>query len=169
MIIEINNLTAGHIDEKKIKRIAEKVLKGEKGRRKTVSIAFTGKVRIKELNRRYRKKNKATDVLSFDYRAKRSVRRGNLFFRLAALRRAKAKEENKVLFAHGDSGEIVICPEKVKENAKKYGLSFKEELVRCLIHGILHLSGYDHEKSAKEEKKMRDLQNHYLKICQKLI
>ena len=136
MIIEINNLTAGHIDEKKIKRIAEKVLKGEKGRGKTVSIVFTGKIRIKELNRRYRKKDKATDVLSFLY---------------------------------DQGGEIVICPEKVKENAKKYGLSFKEELVRCLIHGILHLSGYDHEKSAKEEKKMRDLQSHYLKICQKLI
>jgi len=136
MIIEINNLTAGHIDEKKIKRIAEKVLKGEKGRRETVSIVLTGKIRIKELNRRYRKKDKATDVLSFLY---------------------------------DQGGEIVICPEKVKENAKKYGLSFKEELVRCLVHGMLHLSGYDHEKSAKEEKKMRDLQSHYLKICQKLI
>ena len=129
MIIEINNLTAGHIDEKKIKRIAEKVLKGEKGRRKTVSIVFTGKIRIKELNRRYRKKDKATDVLSFLY---------------------------------DQGGEIVICPEKVKENAKKYGLSFKEELVRCLVHGMLHLSGYDHEKSERETKKMEKREFYYL-------
>ena len=129
MTIEINNLTAGHIDEKKIKRIAEKVLKGEKGRGKTVSIVFTGKIRIKELNRRYRKKDKATDVLSFLY---------------------------------DQGGEIVICPEKVKENAKKYGLSFKEELVQCLIHGMLHLSGYDHEKSERETKKMEKRELYYL-------
>ena len=117
MTIEINNLTAGHIDEKKIKRIAEKVLKGEKGRGKTVSIVFTGKIRIKELNRRYRKKDKATDVLSFDY---------------------------------GNSGEIVICPD------------LTENIAQSLIHGILHLSGYNHEKSERETKKMEKRELYYL-------
>ena len=135
-MIEINNLTANRIDKKNLKRIAERVLKGEKKEKKAISIALVGKIRIKELNRKYRKKNKATDVLSFSY--------------------------------DGD-GEIVLSPEIIKENARKFNLSTKKELARSLIHGILHLLGHDHEKTEKEEKKMQNLQDHYLKICQKLI
>ena len=135
-MIEINNLTANRIDKKNLKRIVERVLKGEKKENKAISIALVGKIRIKELNRKYRKKNKATDVLSFSY--------------------------------DGD-GEIVLSPEIIKENARKFNLSTKKELARSLIHGILHLLGHDHEKTEKEEKKMQNLQDHYLKICQKLI
>jgi len=135
-MIEINNLTANRIDKKNLKRIAERVLKGEKKEKKAISIALVGKIRIKELNRKYRKKNKATDVLSFSYEG---------------------------------GGEIVLSPEIIKENARKFNLSAKEELARSLIHGILHLLGHDHEKTEKEEKKMQNLQDNYLKICQKLI
>ena len=135
-MIEVNNLTASSVSKKNLKSITEKVLKGEKKGSKTISIAFVGKIRIKELNRRYRRKNKATDVLSFLY---------------------------------DQGGEIVLCPEVIRENSRKFGLSAKEELARSLIHGILHLLGYDHEKSKKEEKRMQNTQNRYLKICQKLI
>jgi len=135
-MIEVNNLTASSVSKKNLKSITEKVLKGEKKVSKTISIAFVGKIRIKELNRRYRRKNKATDVLSFLY---------------------------------DQGGEIVLCPEVIRENSRKFGLSAKEELARSLIHGILHLLGYDHEKSKKEEKRMQNTQNRYLKICQKLI
>ncbi|OGZ19201.1 MAG: rRNA maturation RNase YbeY, partial [Candidatus Nealsonbacteria bacterium RBG_13_38_11] len=55
------------------------------------------------MNRKYRKKNKTTDVLSFLY---------------------------------DTSGEIVICPGKVRQNAKKFGFSFKEELARVLVHAV---------------------------------
>jgi len=135
-MIEVNNLTANPVNKENLKRIAEKVLKGEKGGNKTISIALVGKIKIKELNRRYRKKDKATDVLSFLY---------------------------------DQGGEIVLCFEVIKKNARKFGLSAKTELLRSLIHGMLHLLGYDHEKSEKEEKKMQNLQNHYFKTCQKLI
>jgi len=136
LMIEVNNLTASPVNKENLKRIAEKVLKGEKGGNKTISIALVGKIKIKELNRRYRKKDKATDVLSFLY---------------------------------DQGGEIVLCFEVIKKNARKFGLSAKTELLRSLIHGMLHLLGYDHEKSEKEEKKMQNLQNHYFKTCQKLI
>ena len=135
-MIEVNNLTANPVNKENLKRIAEKVLKGEKGGNKTISIALVGKIKIKELNRRYRKKDKATDVLSFLY---------------------------------DQGGEIVLCFEVIKKNARKFGLSAKTELLRSLIHGMLHLLGYDHEKSEKEEKKMQNLQNYYFKTCQKLI
>ena len=66
-MIEINNLTTSRVDTIFLKRIAEKVLDGEKAKTKDLSIAFVGPARIKELNKKYRKKNRATDVLSFSY------------------------------------------------------------------------------------------------------
>lgn len=127
-MIEINNLTSVAIDKDFIKRVARKVLRGEKKKIPELSIAFVGEARIRELNKRYRKKNRPTDVLSFA---------GNGLY------------------------EIVICPSVVRQNAKKFGLSFKSELVRILIHGILHLLGYDHEKSKKEAAKMERRQEYY--------
>jgi probable rRNA maturation factor len=54
--------------------------------------------------------------------------------------------------------EIVICPEEVEKN----GEDFKKELTRVLIHGILHLFGYDHEKKKSEAEKMFLKQDEYL-------
>lgn len=128
-MIEINNLTAGLIEEKFLKRVAEKILKGEKQGKKDLSIALVGQGRIRELNKKYRGKNRVTDVLSFSY--------DNL-------------------------GEIVICPKEVKKNAKGFKSTFQKELIRVLIHGILHLLGEDHEKSEQEAKKMREKEDFYL-------
>ena len=50
----------------------------------------------------------------------------------------------------------------VKENAKKYKVSVKSELLKVFVHGILHLCGYDHEKSEAEEKIMEAKQEKYL-------
>ena len=55
-----------------------------------------------------------------------------------------------------DIAEIVICPEVVKKN--------NEELAKILIHGILHILGYEHEKSANEAKEMEKKQEKYLSI-----
>lgn len=59
-------------------------------------------------------------------------------------------------------GEIVICLREVKKNAKRFGTTFEKELSTCLIHGILHLLGYNHEKSEADAKKMENRQNYYL-------
>ncbi|MFA5232753.1 MAG: rRNA maturation RNase YbeY [Candidatus Paceibacterota bacterium] len=59
--------------------------------------------------------------------------------------------------------QIVICPKEVEKNAKKNKVSFKEELARVLIHGILHLSGSDH-RTKKEEIKMFQKQEKYLSL-----
>ena len=58
-------------------------------------------------------------------------------------------------------GEIIICLKEVKKNAKKYGFTFKKELTRILIHGLLHLLDYSHEKKV-EIKKMEKKENYYL-------
>ena len=128
-MIEINNLTNTRTDEKFFKKVVHKVLKNEKKNKIDLSIALVGLKKIKELNRKYRRKNRPTDVLSFLY---------------------------------DNSGEIVICPEVVKKNAKKNDLTFKKELTRVLIHGILHVLGEDHEKSKKEAGKMAKKETFYL-------
>lgn len=58
--------------------------------------------------------------------------------------------------------EVVICPEQVQANALESGESFRRELARVLVHGILHLSGYDHEKKKSEAEIMFALQEKYL-------
>lgn len=121
-MIEINNLTIGKIDIKSLKKTAEKVLKGENpstgsglSQKGDLSIALVCGARMRSINKKYRKKDKATDVLSFE----------------------------KTI----GLGEIVICPEVVRKNAKNLDLDYNKELTRALIHGILHILGYDHEKS----------------------
>lgn len=131
-MIEINNLTTSPVDENFLKKVAKAVLKGKSASRRKknlgLSIALVGPGRIKELNKKYRKKNKVTDVLTF-----------------------------------GEGlNEIVICLREVKKNAKGFKSTFKKELARVLIHGILHLLGYNHEKDTKEAEKMEEKQNYYL-------
>ena len=65
-MIEINNLTKTKIDEDFLKGLAKKVLKSENGEKEDLSIAFVGEQRIKKINKKYRKQDKPTDVLSFE-------------------------------------------------------------------------------------------------------
>ena len=139
-MIEVNNLTNFSINRKFLKRVAETVLKGENNKKGSLSIALVGLKRIQKLNKAYRKKDYPTDVLSFN----------------------SPKEFPAVPEAEKELGEVIICPHQVKKNAKKFNSSFKKELVRVLIHGILHLLGYDHEKSERKAKEMRERENFYL-------
>jgi rRNA maturation RNase YbeY len=61
------------------------------------------------------------------------------------------------------SGEIYISIERVKENAKQYKVSFTNELLRVLVHGLLHLSGYK-DKTKKENEIMRGKENEKLNL-----
>jgi probable rRNA maturation factor len=56
-------------------------------------------------------------------------------------------------------GDIYISLEKASEQSLDYEVSLKDELKRLLVHGILHLIGYDHEISDKEDKRMRDMED----------
>lgn len=156
-MIEINNLTTNPVNEEFLKKIIQKVLEGENQEKKNLSLAFIGQGRMRELNKKYRGKNRVTDVLSF---------------------------------SDDGLGEVVICLREVKKNSKRFtpleitgaekknkesesltgfNSPFEKELAACLIHGLLHLLKYDHEKSETEAKKMKEKQNHYLELCQKLI
>lgn len=142
-MIEIQNLNPKfkRINKKFLIEIAELVLKKEKVKKSLeLSIAIVDRESMKKLNNQYRKKNQSTDVLSF----------GSIedFY-----------SEKEFAFP-----EIIICPEEVESNAEESGIAFKKELAKVLIHGILHLQGFDHEKGIEEEKKMFEKQDKYLSL-----
>jgi len=136
-MIEINNLTKGYplgrVDKKIFSTVAKKVLSGENRGTESISLAFVDKKEMQKLNKKFRNKNKPTDVLSFLLNEKDYL------------------------------GEIIICPEVVKENAQKYKTTVKQEVKKVFVHGILHLLGYDHEKSKSEAEEMEEKQVKYLK------
>ncbi|MEI7424646.1 MAG: rRNA maturation RNase YbeY [Candidatus Staskawiczbacteria bacterium] len=131
-MIEINNLSKKSLNIENFSTVAKKVLSGENRETENISLAFVEKEEIQKLNNKFRNKDKATDVLSFELNDK------------------------------GYLGEIIICLEVVRENAKKDKVTVKSELLKVFVHGILHLCGYDHEKSNKEAEEMEKKQEKYL-------
>ena len=108
-----------------------------------VSLTLCGKTKIKSLNRDYRQKDKVTDVLSFPVY-------GNL--------RPDKKPFQKNL-SQMDLGDIVICKEKAFSQAREFEITYEQEVVHLAVHGFLHLLGFDHEISDKEEKLMEVFEN----------
>lgn len=112
---------------KDLKKAAELLSKSLKIRKPTsVSLSFVTPARIQALNKRYRNKNKPTDVLSFNADPKMSAP------------------------GEFELGDIVICPSYAAKEAKRRALSTREELLRLMVHGVLHLKGYDHATEDEE-------------------
>ena len=96
-------------------------LKAERVRDAMLSITFVGSAAMSELNRRYLGHRGPTDVISFALgRQGRQGRRGPVV------------------------GDIYVCPEIARANARRQGVSSQEELLRLVVHGTLHALGYDH-------------------------
>ena len=98
---------------------------------------------IKKLNKKFRKKNKSTDVLSFPFHNKRNLK-------------IKLKKEKEIYL-----GDIIINFNKVKY--KKDLNLFKLQFDKLWVHGLVHLFGHDH-KNEKDFKKMSRLETDYLKF-----
>jgi probable rRNA maturation factor len=94
-----------------------------------LTLVFLDKKPAQKINNEFRGRDYATDVLSFDSMDPSSF------------------------------GELVMCPEVLKKQAKEHKLTFQKELGYMLLHGTLHLLGYDHETNEKDAKKMFDLQD----------
>jgi probable rRNA maturation factor len=107
-------------------------------------LLLTGNENIRTVNRDYRGKDKETDVISFAY--------------------LEVEEED--FSPYITLGDIVISLERVEEQAKDYGHSFRREFYYVLTHGILHLLGYDHieeeEKKRNEKKRGRDIREAWI-------
>ena len=135
MKIEINNLTKEKIKTGFLKKIAEKAAKFIKIKIPEISVVLVGDARIKSLNKKYRQKNRITDVLAFDCGLQ-----------------------------SGGQGEIIICLDQAKRQAKELKHSLKEELAILLVHGLLHLAGYDDEMKKQRDEMIKKQSEILLKL-----
>ena len=118
---------------------AERFLK-EDFSRVNVSISFVSAEEIRELNERFRNIDKTTDVLSFPNLNKTVEQKLSEF-------ESERNFDDGLLFL----GDIVICKEVAKKQAKEYGHSLKREVCFLALHSLLHLLGYDHIEKDDEE------------------
>jgi probable rRNA maturation factor len=109
------------------------------GLRTQVNVLVTSSVAVRSLNRQFRKQNKATDVLSFPSNP------------LSSESRARAKTKT--------AGDVAVSADIALENSIKLGHPLSQEVKILVLHGILHLAGFDHERDngemARKEAKLR--------------
>ncbi len=128
-----DQVKSGLKDRRKIKQWIKSVIEEKRRVAGNINIILTGDEQLREMNRKYLSRDYYTDVISFDY-----------------------SEGEKI---HGD---VFISIDRVDENAAKYGVELKEELMRVMVHGILHLMGY-RDSNDKQKLKMRNMEDRYLK------
>lgn len=129
----IKRVAAAVIEEE----LKDKSVKGEI----ELSVAFVSAREICKINKKYRKIDRATDVLSF-----------------AGDDLGDNQSDHPRMM-----GELIVCSQIVKSDAQKSGVSEKFQMGWVIIHGILHLLGYDHEMREKEAKEMREKERYYLR------
>ncbi|MBA7648280.1 Endoribonuclease YbeY [subsurface metagenome] len=128
-----------------VRRVARKTLAAEGYKEAQVSILFCSDAYIKKLNREYRKVDASTDVLAF------SMHEGRF-----------PKVHPEIL------GDVVISLETASHQAKRYRHSLNKEIALLVVHGILHLLGYDHLKK-KDKELMRKREKQILAIISRKI
>ena len=123
-------LTRVRVRQAALRRLAERVLVAVGEKQSELSIDLVGDGRMRRLNHQYRKKDRTTDVLAFAMRESSSP--------VSAL-----------------LGDVVISVPTALRQAKEGGRTLSEELAWLLVHGVLHLCGYDHERSGAEARRMK--------------
>ena len=108
------------------------------GKKIECGVVLCGKTHMKTLNSKFRGINNVTDVLSFP-----------LYDNLR-----KTVKNNMDIVPVLNMGDVIICREVAKLQAKKFELTVEYEIIHLLVHGFLHLWGMDHEISLKEQRKM---------------
>ena len=106
------------------------------------SLLLSGKTEIRKLNKKFRKKNKSTDVLSFPFYEKKQLNN-------------KIKKEKEIYL-----GDIIINLNKIKNKNNK--VKFQEKLNKLLVHGLAHLFGHQHKK-VQDFNTMKKIEEKYLK------
>ena len=141
MEILISNRQNISINLELIKNLSLFVLKEEKANIKTeISFSLVKPLEMRQLNKQYRNKDEATDILSFVFNEDK-------------------KPFNNLL------GDIVLCPEEIQVRALKNQLTFDKYFQLLIVHGVLHLLGYGHE-SDSGAKVMSDTEEELLKKYQ---
>ena len=127
MIEVVNRQRKVPLDCERWEKFAERVLKVAPADGAGVTVAFVSDRRMRELNWRWRGKRGTTDVLSFP----------------------SSQDEFEKLEGF-TLGDIVISVEQAERQASEHNLSFDREVAQLILHGLLHLCGYDHETDKGE-------------------
>ncbi len=112
-----------------LRRVTQSVLQQAEHPSASLSLTLVGKTRMQRLNRTFRQRDYATDVLAFPM---------------------QDASQSSLAFV----GDVVICVPVALSQASRFGNTPDEEILRLLIHGTLHLLGYDHETTEQEAKRM---------------
>jgi len=135
-------------DQARLERLARAILSDVGETSAELGIMFVGDQRMRGLNRRYRGKDRTTDVLAFTMR--------------------DAFMPHASRFMPDVLGDVVISVPTAWRQGKEAGRSLDEELAWLLVHGILHLCGYDHERSEKEARRMHRRERMLLRMIARL-
>jgi probable rRNA maturation factor len=134
------DITSPHVElpiqRARVREIVQKTLEGENITNAKISVAFVDNATIQRLNKRYLNHDEPTDVLAFPW----------------------SGPSDSAL-----EGELVISAEIAKDQAKALGHDVQAELALYVIHGILHLCGYD-DKEPGKSKEMRQRERHHLSL-----
>ena len=122
MIDIINRQRARKINSTQWREFGKRAFRAVDSARQDATIVFVSDAAIRKLNREFRGKDYATDVLSFPTKAE------------------EFEHENQ-----SNLGEVVISVQRAAVQAKQNGLRFSNEIEQLILHGLLHLCGYDHE------------------------
>lgn len=118
--------------KRKIRKWVYYVLKNEKKEEGLINIVLTGNDKILKLNQKYLSHNYLTDIITFNYSEKKKI-----------------------------NGDLYICLDTVRSNATRFKCTEYEELLRVVVHGILHLIGYN-DSNAREKEEMKVKEDQYL-------
>jgi probable rRNA maturation factor len=119
---------------KRIKKIIEKVIVGENKTSGDLNFIVTNDENLRKINIRFLEHDYNTDVITFNYNS------GDLI-----------------------NGEVYVSIETIRYNADNYNVSLEDEVFRVLIHGVLHLLGYD-DKTSEQRKEMREGEDKWLNL-----
>jgi len=147
--ISVEEKFRGVMDGGWVKKIVRQILKAEEvAPPYEVSLVFADSETVQQLNRDYRGVDEPTDVLAFYMLPQKEV------------------DDSFALPPDGVTrlGEVIISYPQAVEQAREQGHSTERELALLVIHGILHLLGYDHEEP-EEESKMRERERELLEKC----
>jgi probable rRNA maturation factor len=134
-IIFINNkFSTAHLHLQKLKKIIYYIVDNEGYKLSSLSVYFTNRKKIIYFNQKYLNHNFPTDIITFDF------------------------TKNRKIFA-----DLIICIPVIRENSKKFNCTLIEEFFRIVIHGVLHVTGYN-DVSHAQYSKMKKRENFYLEL-----
>lgn len=111
----------------------------------SLTVALVTRAEIAKWNRDYRHKHGPTDVLSFPAEAQEPRKRISRRSRRKTRRSSAPNVSSSVSPGESYLGDVAIAPAVARENARRFGRTFDQELKILILHGMLHLMGYDHE------------------------